>query len=393
MLSYGGVWTTALASGYSGGSIRFARGSGSGYTFKFSGTGADILALKGPTYGIANVILDGTTQTVSFYSPTYKNAQPVWSKRNLAEGVHVVRVEWTGSKDASATGDNICIDAIDVLGGLQQAPAFDIITRFQETDPMISFGGVWSTASNNSYSGGTLKSGRGGGLGYTVQFSGTGMDLIGLKGPDYGIANVILDGTTETVSFYAPAYQNVQKVWSKRNLSAGSHTVRVEWTGTKDPSSTGDKIDLDAVDVLGGLTQAPMFTNITRFQEDNALLSYSGAWKTATSSGYSGGALRYSNDSSASCSFSFSGSGIALLALKGPNYGKAIVTLDGTTTSTVDLYSSSFSNAQQVFNLQDLTPGTHTILISWTGTMNQSSTGSVIDVDAIDVTEGALVAP
>jgi hypothetical protein len=41
-------------------------------------------------------------------------------------------------------------------------------------------------------------------------------------------------------------------VWSA-TLPAGVHTVKIEWTGTKNSASTGTYINTDAFDVIGTL--------------------------------------------------------------------------------------------------------------------------------------------
>ncbi|TLM97848.1 MAG: hypothetical protein FDZ75_03675, partial [Actinobacteria bacterium] len=279
-ISWGGSWSTASYSGYSGGDLKTARGVGAGYTITFNGTYIDLIALTGPGYGKAKVILDGTTsQTVDFYSTNWTNQVPVWGNHALSAGNHTIRVEWTGSKNASATGDTINLDAIDVNGPLAQAP--EHLTRFEETDSMITFSSTaWSTAPGTNYSGGSLKKAKGTGTGYQVNFTGTGIDLIALKGPDYGIARVIIDGTTETADFYASGFLNKQVVWGKRGLTYGPHTVRVEWTGSQNASSTNSQIDLDAVDVNGAVTQAPIWP--FRIEQTDSKISWGGSWSTAS---------------------------------------------------------------------------------------------------------------
>jgi RHS repeat-associated protein len=52
----------------------------------------------------------------------------------------------------------------------------------------------------------------------------------------------------------------------------------------------------------------------------------------------------------------------------------------------VDLYSESTAYQQSVWDTGTLTEGTHTVLIEWTGTKNEASSGTTIGVDALDIT-------
>ncbi len=71
-IAYSGSWTSHCGPVYSGGSLRTAAGAGTGFTVAFDGTAIEWLALTGPTYGIAQVVLDGVAQPdVDLYSATY----------------------------------------------------------------------------------------------------------------------------------------------------------------------------------------------------------------------------------------------------------------------------------------------------------------------------------
>ena len=81
----------------------------------------------------------------------------------------------------------------------------------------------------------------------------------------------------------------------------------------------------------------------------------------------------------------FTGTSLSLIAKKAAGYGKVKITLDGTTTFTVDLYSSTTKYKQIVWTSGFLSPGDHTLKIERLTTKNASSTGYTIDVDAVDV--------
>jgi len=55
---------------------------------------------------------------VDLYSATTLHDQKVWETGTVAPGTHTVKIEWTGTKNAAASGTNINLDAVDVTGAL-----------------------------------------------------------------------------------------------------------------------------------------------------------------------------------------------------------------------------------------------------------------------------------
>ncbi len=93
----------------------------------------------------------------------------------------------------------------------------------------------------------------------TVEFDGAGLTLLGKKGPTYGIASVTLDGGPSVpVDLYNATIVYRQKIWSSGSLDTGHHVVKVEWTGEKRAAATNTNVGLDAVEVMGSLTTAPL---------------------------------------------------------------------------------------------------------------------------------------
>jgi hypothetical protein len=120
-LVYAGSWTSLFNSIYSGGSMKYAYTSGASVTISFTGTSLDWIAKTGPSYGKAQVTLDGGAPVlVDLYSPIFLYQMKVWSTGSLPSGNHTVKIQWTGQKNASATFNyNIDLDAVDVVGTLR----------------------------------------------------------------------------------------------------------------------------------------------------------------------------------------------------------------------------------------------------------------------------------
>jgi hypothetical protein len=124
-------------------------------------------------------------------------------------------------------------------------------TAHQEGSGAISYAGPWAQESSGSA--------YGGGVAYTqakgakAEFAFTGRDVawVATKGPDRGKAEVWVDGVkAKGVDLYAPAQAPRKTVFSQHWADPGAHTVEVRVLGTKNASSTGTRVDLDALIVL-----------------------------------------------------------------------------------------------------------------------------------------------
>jgi hypothetical protein len=230
-----------------------------------------------------------------------------------------------------------------------------------------------------------------------LTFTGTAIDWVALKATNYGMARVTLDASAPVmVNLYSatPAYK--QAVYSRSGLSAGPHTLKIEWTGLKGgPGGTtgGDFVNFDAFDIVGVLTTAPAYP--IRFEQNDERLLYSGSsWTTATGSlnAYSGGSLRWARGAKTSVTFTFDGTAVSWIAMKAANYGLARVTIDGSIEPTVSLYAATTAYQRPVFTRTGLSTGTHTMRIEWLGLRDTGGGGDLINIDAIEVS-GVLTGP
>jgi hypothetical protein len=264
-LAYAGTWTVSSATAASGGSFRYANASGMSVTATFNGTYLAWIAKKGPTYGIANVRVDGGSPvTVDLYSSSVVYQQKAWETGTLAAGFHTVKIEWTGTKNGAATNTNVGVDAFDVAGSLVG------VTRLEQTDQHLGWRGSWTKVSNTSYSGGTAWYANEAGSSMSVEFDGAGITLLGKKGPTYGIARVALDGGAPILlDLYNPTIVYQQVMWASGFIAPGHHVVNIEWTGQKRAAASNTNVGLDAIDVRGSLTTAP--TSYLAFDETQAM--------------------------------------------------------------------------------------------------------------------------
>jgi hypothetical protein len=360
--SFTGTWTAASERGWSGGAALQAS-AGAEATFTFTGTAVRWMGLRGPQAGVAQVFLDGAFhRTINLSSPNEFQAI-VFAATHLAPGRHTLRV-------VPMTAAPVVVDA------------FDVQSRFEDTDLGIVYTGSWLRESTDrTWSGTTANSGTGtasltSGGQAEFTFRGTSITWIGFRGPQVGAARVFLDGTlVAEVDTNAPAEEAAVPVFTATGLSDATHTLRIE--------AVGATIVLDAFDVTLS-TAAPV---VSRFQETDASITYTAGWTLGSQFNMSSGErVTVSDVTDAAATFTFTGTGVRWIGYLGSNVGIARVLIDGVLVATVDSYAGLQEHFQGVsFSAAGLTDGPHTLTIQVTGTRNPSSSNPRIVIDAFEV--------
>jgi hypothetical protein len=238
---------------WSGGTAAGSLTPGDQATFTFAGTGVRWLGELGPDNGgIARVFLDGVfMKEVDTYAPSPDPAHhniyqaEHFKETGLADTSHTLTVEVTGRQNPAAMTAIVVVDAFDVITSG---------TRREETDAAITYSAGWLQGNrDHPYSGGTAAVSTIPGDRATFTFTGTSVSWIGFKGPQAGIARVILDGAVvaDSLDMFIPVPSEAPQktVFTSPPLAAGSHTLTIEVTGSKNPASTGLSIVVDAFDV------------------------------------------------------------------------------------------------------------------------------------------------
>jgi hypothetical protein len=128
-------------------------------------------------------------------------------------------------------------------------PEFSV-RAFQETDPAITYSGVWKSSTVSSAYGGSLR--YSGGSNSTATFSvpaGTHrFAWIAPRSPSRGMAAVYIDGTLarSALDLYSPTVENRSIVYFGKFSRSAAHTVQIRVLGTKNALSTGTRVDVDA---------------------------------------------------------------------------------------------------------------------------------------------------
>ncbi len=390
-LRYAGPWGTSWSwTGWpSAGSFAYANSSGAVASIKFEGTYLVWIAKTGPQYGKARVSLDGGE---AFYLDLYSSGslyqQKVYTTGLLPDGPHTLSIEWCGLKSTGSSSYYINIDALDVMGTLVTAPAPPAPpTLYQQSDPKLTYVGSWYTAFQWGASGGSFKYATEEGSLACVSFTGTGLELVGKRSPQYGKAKVSLDGgEAEYIDFYSPYWTYQEVVYATGSIEDGEHTLTIEWTGEKNEASTGYLVNVDALFVRGALMQPP---DLTWYQQSAGELLYAGVWTEVATASAHDGSFYYADSPGASVVIEFEGTHLEWFAKTSSAYGKAFVRVDDGPAELVDLYSSDTLYRQCVYSTGALTAGTHSLTISWSGIKNAAALGCAVGVDSL-CTFGAL---
>ena len=407
LLVYAGTWSSVTGLSYSGKSYKTTNTAGSRVTAAFTGTSVSYIARIGSSFGIAKVTLDNDVYYVDLYNSTTKYKQTVWSRSGLIDGPHTLVIERNGTRNSSSSGYTINLDALAIVGTLTAVGSSGYTLT---TGVGSGSGTVTRNPDLTSYTSGAQVT--------VTATPTTGYVFTGWSGSATGSTNpltVTMDADkTITANFQASGPVTYTLATS---VAAGSGTI------TRDPDqasyASGALVTLTATPTAGyvftgwggsasGSTNPLVVTMsanktitatfvlagsaVTRYEQDNGLLVYSGSWLTASNASFSSGTLKYSNYSGAKVAATFTGTAISLITRTGPTSGKAKITLDST-TYTVDLYSSSTRYKQTVWSATGLSAaGTHTLTIEYTGSRNSLSGGNTVSVDALDIT-GTLIAP
>jgi hypothetical protein len=374
-------WHGSRSRGWSGETSAFNRSDGAQATFAFTGTSVTWIGFRADWAGIGRVYVDGAfAGEIDLYSPTEQSQARVFTASGLQPGPHTLIVESTGRRNPSATDNAVVVDAFDV-GPAMPPPVAG--TRIENTSAAMTFTAGWTQPGGNAaWSGGTAMASSTTGARATVAFTGTTVSLIGLRGPDTGIARVFLDGSFHSnIDTYSPT--EIQAVvFADTNLAPGSHEMTIEVTGLKNAAATGHRIVVDAFDVR------------TRFEDVDPALTYTGGWVaqnfdeawSGTSANYGSGSAVLSAAAGSRADFRFTGTSVSWIGFRGPQTGIARVYLDGAFAAEVDTYSAAKQVRVPLFSAGGLAPGQHTLTVEVTGLKNAASTNAFVVVDAFDVT-------
>jgi len=141
-------------------------------------------------------------------------------------------------------------------------------------------------------------------------------------------------------------------------------------------------VDLDAVAPASAGSPLPIRT---RYEQDDAAVSYAGPWYSSAVYLHSGGSASAAMNAGSRATMSFTGTSVRWIGYRDEWSGIARVHLDGELRSTVDTYSTPYRPQSVLFSAGDLAPGPHALEVEATGTGSTGSGGSWVWLDAFEV--------
>lgn len=366
-------------SAWSGGRAVHSSVPGARATFRFTGDSVTWIGYRSSDSGIARLFVDGQFLTdFDLFGLSDETATRVLSVRRLAPGNHVLTIEVTGFKNPGSSGNSVVVDAFDV-----PAP---VVSHLQDSDPDVTYSGGWTHedgwigTTSKPWSGRSVTYARTAGASATLPFFGNRIDWVGYRGPEGGIARVFIDGVfirEVDTYFHTPRIQPI--LFSATGLADTNHVLRIEATGTRNPSATDSLVYADAFDAT---------RPGTRFEEEHPSVVYTGNWTHGNRNRpWSDGSAAGSVEPGARATFTFTGSAVSWISYAKASGGIARVYLDGVFVREVDAFAPPPIEGYQrtMFSASGLSPGTHTLTIEATGRKHPEATSAFALVDAFDV--------
>ena len=131
-------------------------------------------------------------------------------------------------------------------------------TLIDDRDSKINYVGNWKNWDDGKHYNGTIKYNESPNNESYIEYSftGTGIDVITSKNPDFGMINIYIDGekVAENIDLYDASSLSKQEVFSKKNLENKTHVIKIEPTGTHNSSSSRAKVEFDAFRVYSAST-------------------------------------------------------------------------------------------------------------------------------------------
>jgi hypothetical protein len=371
-VTYGEGWTQGDASrAWSAGTAAVSAVPGARVDFTFHGPSVVWIGGRASGTGIARLYVDGVfTADVDTYSKTEEIRVPMFTLSGLSSANHLLTIEVTGNANPAAGSSLVVVDAFDVPG--------QSVSRLQETDPDVSYAGAWSRFdASRGWSAGIAAIASDAGAQATLPFRGTAVTWLGARGPQIGIARVVLDGNfVADVDGYAPAEQIQASVFTTQGLADGPHMLTISALGQKNDASSGTLVVVDGFEVA---------KTGTRYQESGPSIAYGSGWTIDNrDKAYSEGISAETNIPASRATFTFDGTGVSWIGARGPQCGTARVFLDGAPVADTDTYAPTEGPQHTDYSVQSLRRGTHTLTIEATGRNPASSDGWIL-IDAFDV--------
>jgi hypothetical protein len=252
-IAYSGNWYTNASSGNSGGSAALTNETGARAVVTFTGRSITWIGVGDRWNGLATVIVDGQPYKVDGWAATTRYQTVLFTVSGLSVGPHKLSIEINHERGPNGEGSWVWIDAFDVEDGAGVAGGFPAATvgHVENDNPALTYTGIWYSNTNAAHSSGTAVLAASADSAVSLNFNGSGISWIAYRDEWSGLARVFLDNELKaTIDTYLMPGQARTAIYTVEGLSPGTHSLRVEVTGTGNQSSGGAWVWLDSFVVL-----------------------------------------------------------------------------------------------------------------------------------------------
>lgn len=247
---YSGNWYTNDGAANTGGHAVLTNTKGARASITFNGTGISWIGVADAYAGLATVYLDDSMQVINTYNPISQYQKVLFRAGGLAPGVHTFSIEITHERGPGTDGSWVWIDAFDVVGTPIAGGVTAGTGRIEQDNPAMTYLGRWFKNNSAALSGGAAALATDASSRASLSFTGSGVSWMTYQDQWSGVARVYVDGELKTtIDNYASPSRAGVSAYSISGLSSGSHTIAIEATGSRNSSSQGSWVWVDAFDV------------------------------------------------------------------------------------------------------------------------------------------------
>ena len=230
-----------------GGTVSASRDRGDAFTVTFDGTQATLTGVAGPRGGAARVSVDGNEPVLVPYGDL---GEVEWRTPVLLDGPHTLRFEVASGRSSGGRDGWVSVDRVEVAPGGSGTSSVDDQSEGTGQGRLDYRGDGWLSCpgciNRTGLYHSSVTSTTAAGDSVDFRFSGSSVDLYGLRASNQGLATVLIDGVeVGTADFYGRTRVGNQLIWTSPALEPGEHTLTLVATGLGSGSPSGTGINVD----------------------------------------------------------------------------------------------------------------------------------------------------
>jgi O-glycosyl hydrolase len=241
-------FTVPQVDGAGDGTITGSNRAGDSLTVDFDGTQATLVGIAGPRGGAATASIDGNEPVALSFQKQGRGGEVVWRTPVLIDGPHTLRIEVI-SDDPGNRGW-VGLDRVEVVQARGGASSVDDQSEGSGGGRLDYRGSGWLSCpgciNRTGLYHSSVTSTAVAGDSVDFRFSGSSVELYGLRASNQGIATVLIDGVqVGTADFYGKVRVGNQLIWTSPALAPGEHVLSLVAIGSGNEQASGADINVD----------------------------------------------------------------------------------------------------------------------------------------------------